>query len=449
MQSKCLQYGLVAQYSKSASADDPLSASTAPTPQGGSIPVSHHPLSSPLINISDMAPQSRPVRQPPKPCSGLSLTPQKSFPNLLRPGNYHPLPSTSVPPPLLHVTTSEDIALLLSSSQFRNGAITAAHKLTSEVSPTDVKQIFELLYVRLACLTLVGQTGIAAQEVKVLGDLTEPAYVDDVSGQSLVPWELKVLAVRLNGIGYGDLRKGVMGYYELAREARTALQKLVQGVITDEAKTQAVRMWEERLEDLGVRVANALVEMGDLAGAAAHLQTLSGHKAMTKRAAFREALLWLKIGDVDRAKAVVATDAEGKGEEYVIDALGQMAEGSYRKAADIWRGLLDIIDKDRKWDGEEMWKVNLAVSLLYSGQIEEVSELTLVSSSTDQANNKQARDIMEATVSCGAVFPALTFNLSTIYELSTDRSRGLKTQLVDKVATFQDTPSLTNADFKL
>ena len=227
----------------------------------------------------------------------------------------------------------------------------------------------------------MGQTGIAAQEVKVLGDLTEPAYVDDVSGQSLVPWELKVLAVRLNGIGYGDPRKGVMGYYELAREARTELEKLAQGVITDETKTQAVRMWEERLKDLGVRVASALVEMGDLAGAAAHLQTLKGQEAMSKEAAFREALLWLKIGDVDRAKAVVATDAEGKGEkEYVIDALAQMAEGSYREAADIWRGLLDGVDKHRKWDGEEMWKVNLGVSLLYSGQIEEVSELTLVSS---------------------------------------------------------------------
>ena len=396
-----------------------------------------------------MASQSLLVRPISRSSSGLAPTPQKSFPHLLRPENYHPLPSTSVPPPLLQVTASEDVALLLSSSQFRNAAIAAAHKLTNEVSPTDVKQIFELLYVRLACLTLVGQTGIAAQEVKVLGDLTEPAYVDDVTEQSLVPWELKVLAVRLNGIGYGDPRKGVMGYYELAREARKELQKLAQGFITAEKKTQAARMWEERLKDLGVRVASALVEMGDLASAAAHLQASRGQEAMSKEAAFREALLWLKIGDVDRAKAV-ATGAEGKcQEEYAIDALVQMAEGRYREASDSWRGLLGGVDKDRKWDGEEVWKVNLGVSLLYSGQIEEVSELTLVSSSIDQANIEQARDIMEATVASGTAFPALTFNLSTIYELSTDRSRGLKTQLVDKVATLQDTPSLTNADFKL
>lgn len=283
------------------------------------------------------------------------------------------------------MTASEDIALLLSSSQFRNAAIAAAHKLTTEVASTDVKQIFELLYVRLACLALVGQTGISAQEVKVLGDLTEPAYVDDVSGQSLVPWELKVLAVRLNGIGYGDPRKGVMGYYELAREARTELQKLAQVTMTDEVKVLNARLWEERLKDLGVRVASALVEMGDLAGAAAHLQTLRGQEVTSKEAAFREALLWLKIGDVDRAKAVVTTDVEGKEEEdYVISALVKMAEGSYKEAANVWRGLLDRADKDRKCDGEEMWRVNLGVCLLYSGQIGEVSQLTLVPSSSDQ-----------------------------------------------------------------
>ena len=312
----------------------------------------------------------------------------------------------------------------------------------------DVKQIFELLYVRLACLTLVGQTGIAAQEVKVLGDLTEPAYVDDFTGQSLVPWELKVLAVRLNGIGYGDPRKGVMGYYELVREARVELQKLS----TSENEMQ--RLWEERLKDLGVRVGSALVEMGDLAGAAAHLQILRG-ETLSQEAAFREALLWLKIGDVDQAKAVIASDAADKGEkQYVIAALVKMADGEYREAADVWRGLLDRVDKGGKWEGEEMWKVNLGVSLLYSGQIGEASSPPWSSSIARlnkkiKANKIQARDIMESTVSSGTAFSALTFNLSTIYELSTDRSRGLKTQLVDKVATLQDTPSLTNADFKL
>ena len=215
--------------------------------------------------------------------------------------------------------------------------------------------------------------------------------MDDVSGQSLVPWELKVLAVRLNGIGFGDPRKGVMGYYELAREARTELHKLAQATMTDEMKAKNARLWEERLEDLGVRVGSALVEMGDLAGAAAHLQTLRGQEIMSKEAAFREALLWLKIGDVNRAKAVVATDVEGKEEEekekeYVISALAKMAEGGYKEAANVWRGLLDRADKDRKWNGEEMWRVNLGVCLLYSGQIGEVSQLTLVSSSNDQGD---------------------------------------------------------------
>lgn len=238
----------------------------------------------------------------------------------------------------------------------------AAHKLTTEVAPTDTAQIFELLYIRLACLTLVGETQLAAQEVKILGDLNEAIYISE-DGKSVVPWELRVLAVRLQGIGYGDLRKGVMGYYELAREARAEILKCADG---------EKRMWEERLKDLGVRVASALVEMGDLSGAAAHLQTLRSEEG-SKEAAFREALLWLKIGDVERAKAVIASDDAEKGEEqYVIAALAKMAEGNYKEAAEVWRGLLDRMDKDRKWEGEEMWKVNLGVCLLYSGQIGEV-----------------------------------------------------------------------------
>lgn len=312
-----------------------------------------------MLDISKQNMLPLPIRTPSKS----PARPANSFPHLLRPKIYHPLPSTSIPPALLQVTSSSDLQLLLSSGQFRNAAIVAAHKLTTEVSPTNVAQIFELLYIRLACLSLVGETNLAAQEVKVLGDLNEDVYRNG-EGKILVPWELRVLAVRLQGIGYGDLRKGVMGYYDLARDARA---ELVHGEAGERP------MWEERLKDLGIRVASALVEMGDLSGAAAHLQTL-GSEAGDKQAAFREALLWLNIGDVDRARAVIATDDEVRGEEqFVISTLAKMADGNYKEAADVWRGMLDRVDKDRNWEGEEMWKVNLGVCLLYSGQIGEVS----------------------------------------------------------------------------
>ncbi len=60
---------------------------------------------------------------------------------------------------------------------------------------------------------------------------------------------------------------------------------------------------------------------------------------------------------------------------------------------------------------------------------------------------------MEGIVEKGNAFSALTFNLSTIYELSTDRSRVLKSQLVDKVAALSIEGKSgwegSNADFKL
>ncbi len=46
----------------------------------------------------------------------------------------------------------------------------------------------------------------------------------------------------------------------------------------------------------------------------------------------------------------------------------------------------------------------------------------------------------------------LLFNLSTMYELCTDRSRALKVQLSEKVAAMEDRAEgweKTNADFKL
>lgn len=44
------------------------------------------------------------------------------------------------------------------------------------------------------------------------------------------------------------------------------------------------------------------------------------------------------------------------------------------------------------------------------------------------------------------------FNLSTTYELCTERNRNLKVRLVDKVADLEETPrgwEKNNADFKL
>lgn len=46
----------------------------------------------------------------------------------------------------------------------------------------------------------------------------------------------------------------------------------------------------------------------------------------------------------------------------------------------------------------------------------------------------QAKEALEGLVEDGNSFHALTFNLSTIYELCTERSRALKIGLAEKVA---------------
>jgi hypothetical protein len=63
----------------------------------------------------------------------------------------------------------------------------------------------------------------------------------------------------------------------------------------------------------------------------------------------------------------------------------------------------------------------------------------------------QARDLLESLVQEENSFHALTFNLSTIYELCTERSRALKISLAEKVASMEVKKGWekVNGDFKL
>ena len=68
------------------------------------------------------------------------------------------------------------------------------------------------------------------------------------------------------------------------------------------------------------------------------------------------------------------------------------------------------------------------------------------------ADVKQGRALLEQLVDSGRSSHTLLFNLSTMYELCTDRSRALKVRLSEKVAAMEPRPEgweKTNADFKL
>ena len=366
--------------------------------------------------------------------SSAQTHPAKDFSKLLRPEIYHPLTHLTTPPPFRNSSRqpSPDTPLpqLLATGHFRAAAIAAAQALTTSTSPSNYEIIFSLLYIRLACLTLCGSTALAAQEATSLEDLSSSIYRDEISGGHLVPWELRILAVRLQGIGFNDPRKGVMGYYDLAREARSEISKIKHN-IGNEINAER-EMWEARLADLGVRVASALVEMEDLEGATHHLKLLSSSNfsaTFMRRLNLQKAILWLRVGNPDAA--LLCISEEDTETTQVVSALLQMADGNYSEAVKVWN---DLCEKSPS-SNTISYAQNLAVCLLYTGRMSE------------------AREIFETLIQEGNAFHALTFNLCTIYELCTDRSRAAKIGLADKVAGLSDEDGLgwekSLLDFKL
>ena len=159
-----------------------------------------------------------------------------------------------------------------------------------------------------------------------------------------------------------------MGHYDLARDARSEIMK---------SKSSEVReMWKERLRDLGVRVANALVEMGDMEGAGRHLESLRvAEERWGKERRIEDeilmngrlALLYLRIGDVEAARRLIESEEEKGSDNSMLKPLLSMAEGDFEKAVQQWTAWRE--------EGEEenaMVTQNMAVCLLYTGQLQQV-----------------------------------------------------------------------------
>lgn len=199
----------------------------------------------------------------------------------------------------------------------------------------------------------------------------------------------------MQGIGYGDARRGVGGYYDLAKQARAEIKS--------SRDLEEKRIWKERLQDLGMCVANALIELGDLAAAARHLETLrprDGTRDGLLNA--RLALLYINLGDVDAARRFLRSDTS----DEPLKPLLSMAEGRYADAVEEWKAL----------PASDVATQNLAVCLFYTGKV----EATL--------------DLLDGLVEKGRSFQALTFNLATVYEICSERGRERKGELVGRVA---------------
>ena len=199
--------------------------------------------------------------------------------------------------------------------------------------------------------------------------------------------------MRLQGIGYGDGRRGVGGYYDLAKEARAEVKKAV--------GPEQKQTWKERLKELGLYVANALVEMGDAGAAVRHLESLRPRDGKDEVLEGRLALLYIDVGNADAARQCLS-DAGASD----LRPLLSMADGRYADAAEEWRTL----------PSSDLVTQNLAVCLFYTGKVDETLEL------------------LGQLVEKGRSFHALTFNLATVYELCSEKGRQRKEDLVERVS---------------
>lgn len=358
-------------------------------------------------------PQSPPPRD--GPARGIEDMPSKDFSFLQDPSAYHVLPVTNVPPSFLNAPqappVSSPIDSLLLSGHYRLAAIAAARNIVTAASPSDHDTLLHLVHVRLACLCLLQEHALAAQESKVLGDLSSAFYRHPLTNAHLVPWDLRLFVVRLAALGYGEWRKGIMGYYELARECRESIIKA-----TSEADKT---MWRTRLRDCGIRVANVLVEMGDLEGAGRHLSTLSGsaNSEEAREVLLMEVLVWLRVGDIASARRCLARASDVAADELLDGALNgmiQLADSEYDAAATAFEALHEQFPDDA------MITQNLAVALLYVGRIAD------------------ARQLLMDLVGESPPFHSLMFNLSTIFELCTERNREQKVALAESLAGRKD-----------
>lgn len=312
---------------------------------------------------------------------------------------------------------SLSISELLRSGQFRLSATVATERLTSPPTPPPV-ELFSLFYIRLASLTLLDAGDLAATESLALGDLSSSVYLDPESRDSILPWSLRLIATRLQSLDSSDPHRALTGYYTLADEARKIYVKLS----PDDGDSRLI--WKARLRDLGIRVANCLVEIGDWDGTKRHLQSLRiglgeglDGREEDDMLRGRISLVLLRIGDLDGARRYLTSTTE-KNEPDDVQLIGgsyaealrpllSMAQGNYLSAAAQFRsGLLS----------DALARQNQAICSVYAGRLNEAKEL-LQSLVEDHINPR-----------------TVVFNLSIAFDLLSDKSRSVKLGLAHTLA---------------
>jgi len=364
--------------------------------------------------------------QTPEPILQVSQSVDVDLRFLKDPSSYHQLSTEDIPVGFLESEHQppQDTPLeeLLKNGHFRRAAGTALIAF-ARCHAEDAVRIFQLLYVRLACLVLISRADLAAVEAASLTDFLARSAPGAETVTPLIPWELRILLVRLQSIAAADGgRRGIIALYALSAEVRAH--------ITDAKAAEDdedVAIWAARLRDLGFRIADTLVEMGELETATRHLDTLRDPNG--DELAYRKALLRLRIGDVSGAQQSMSKMDAGVRKDSLI-ALLAAANGDTSKAVEHWRSLCEQHPEDSSLAS------NLAVGLLY------ICKFT------------EARTVFEELATRSPAFQGLLFNIGTIYELCSERTQQLKSNLAQNMsnktpATASGGWERANFEFKL
>ncbi|GAB7361991.1 hypothetical protein MBLNU230_g2027t1 [Neophaeotheca triangularis] len=375
----------------------PAETSTPSTPENPLQP--QHPTSS---TPTSPRPQNQPNLSSP---SANPSQPLVSLSFLQTPKIYHPLPlnpSTTPLPfhqPLNKPSPSTPIETLLKTGHYRQAATTTVHDLLA-LPPTATTPILQNLHTRLSCLLLLQRPDLALQEAAPLSEALATPTQESRNLRETVPWALRLLLLRCQSLGLDESgRRAVMGYFALGSECR---ERAAAARNSNDAETAS--LWDHRLRELGLRVVDTFVEMGELETAGRYLQGL-GHDNDddddSAGIAYRRALLKLRVGDIASARSLVAT-CNGLDAEIMITLLNALATDPAASVPD-WRALTS------KHPDHEALVSNLAVCQLYAGEVGE------------------ARSLLEGLLEGGGpVFGGLLFNLATVFELCTDRATEAK-----------------------
>lgn len=356
---------------------------------------------------------------------------------------YHKLPTDEIPNIFLNSShrppPDASLPALLSGGHYRRAADLTVRLITTS-QPDAAIRILTLFHTRLACLVLLSRPEFALQEALPLIELLPQPHPAAHAIVSQIPWPLRLLLARLQTIGAADGgRRGIMALYALTAEARAALREERNG----DNDPVVLALWTTRLEDLGLRVCDALVEMGELETAVRHLDGLAHATATSTNDAsltqehdsklhpphaelinYRKALLRLRVGNIAGAQSCVDLLPSSSPQYGTLRALLAVAEGDYEAADAAWQALRGASSTTSE-QHTELYAQNAAVAKLYMGRIIETKGVL------EGLLGIPGREESEIVTS---FFPALGFNLATVYELCNERAADKKSELIKVVA---------------